>query len=494
MNEVQIWWVGVECRQRQEAVDEVFGTVDLVSIDGKHHESHKFPEDADYWSFGPDQQRIFNTHTLLYSGPAQELALAASLVEWDSGDIQQYKDAAAQAVSAVASAALGAATGGGGALAKPLVDLLAEALVDLATDVLGTEADKYPPGAIRLMPAGMLFGAERRRTLRRADDQKTISFTDEIVVTGTDDGGDRGEYAIYFDIRGPGWGQAYAMAPAGAAVPGAVTAVSRHRQHLDLFWAAPDGGVVARSWNGREWSDPYLVVPGNAGNARTITAASRFAEHLDLFWTTADGGVGARSWTAGAGWGEPYPMAPPGSAAPTGAVAAEARHRDHLDLFWAAPDGGVVARSWNGREWSDPYLVVPGNAGNARTVAAASRFEEHLDLFWTTADGGVGALSWSAGAGWGEPYPMAPPGSAAPTGAVAAESRHRDHLDLFWAAPDGGVVARSWNGREWSDPYLVVPGNAGNARAVAAASRFEEHLDLFWTTADGGIGARSWME
>ncbi|SDI13199.1 hypothetical protein SAMN05192558_101498 [Actinokineospora alba] len=483
MNDVQIWWVGMECRQKQESVDEVFGTVDLVTADGRHHSSHKFPDGPDYWSLGPDGERIATAQTLLYSGPAIDLALAGSLVEWDSGDIQKYKDAAAEAVSVVAAAALAAAGGGGGVLAKPLVDLLAEALVDLATDVLGLDADPYTPKAVQLTRDELVASGERRRTLRRNDDHRSITWTHEIVLTGTDDGGDVGEYALYFDVRGPGWGAPYAMVEEGS-VAGSVAAVSRHRGHLDLFWAAPDGGIYGIAWAG-QWSAPYLVVPG--AYARAVCAASRFDDHLDLFYTTGDGGIGARSWSSGAGWGEPYSMAPAGSTA--GSVTAASRHREHLDLFWAAPDGGVVARSWAG-QWSEPYLVVPGNDAHATAVCAASRFDGHLDLFWAGADGGVGARSWSAATGWGVPYPMAGPGSA--SNSVTAASRHREHIDLFWAAPDGGVVARSWGGREWSEPYLVVPG--ADAQAVSAASRFDDHLDLFWTGADGGVGARSWMQ
>lgn len=93
MSDVQVWWVGVECRQKQEEIDEIFGTVDLVTADGRNHESRKFPDAAEYWTFGPDQQRIVNANTMLYSGPAKDLALGASLAEWDSGDIQTYKDA-----------------------------------------------------------------------------------------------------------------------------------------------------------------------------------------------------------------------------------------------------------------------------------------------------------------------------------------------------------------------------------------------------------------
>jgi hypothetical protein len=52
-NEIQVWWVGIECRQKQETVDEIFGTIDLVSLDGQQRESHRFPVRPDYWTLGP---------------------------------------------------------------------------------------------------------------------------------------------------------------------------------------------------------------------------------------------------------------------------------------------------------------------------------------------------------------------------------------------------------------------------------------------------------
>jgi hypothetical protein len=296
MEPVEVWWVGLECRQRQESVDEVFGTVNLVSEDGQHKESVKFPEGADYWELGPDGQRIVSTQTLLYRGPAKDIALAASLVEYDSGDIQQYKDGAAQAVSSVATAAIGSATGGAGTVAKPLVDLLAKALVDLTTAVLGTDSDTYAPRGIRLPAQAMAPAAQRRRTLRRTDDARHIDWTDVIVLIGVDDGGDVGEYAVYFDVRGPGWGEPYSMAPPGSALTGPLAAASQHREHMDLFWVAPDGAVMAKSWAGAGWSEPYLLVPADVAHARGVVAASRFDQHMDVFWSNADGGIGAKSW------------------------------------------------------------------------------------------------------------------------------------------------------------------------------------------------------
>ncbi|MEV4227855.1 hypothetical protein AB0J81_12280 [Streptomyces bobili] len=44
------------------------------------------------------------------------------------------------------------------------------------------------------------------------------------------------------------WHAPFAIAPAGSAKPGALTAVSRFPEHLDVFWVGPDGGIGTTYW------------------------------------------------------------------------------------------------------------------------------------------------------------------------------------------------------------------------------------------------------
>jgi hypothetical protein len=57
---------------------------------------------------------------------------------------------------------------------------------------------------------------------------------------------------VCVDVRGeklPGkWHDPYSIAPPGHAAPGAVTAHSRHPEHIDVFWIAPDGSVCINIW------------------------------------------------------------------------------------------------------------------------------------------------------------------------------------------------------------------------------------------------------
>ncbi|MFJ9721292.1 peptidoglycan-binding protein [Streptomyces sp. NPDC101209] len=199
MTDVRVMWTGLECRIRQEKTDEIFGTIQLIA--GMNPQPViKFP-DSGTLAFGPDGERIFSAQRLLYSGPVQPLTVSATLVENDSGDVEKEKEIIAQTVSTAATTALAAATEGVGTLAKPVIDLLAKALVGLGADVLGIADDVYNPSAIALSADQLLSANSRRQTLTRPDDPRTLQFTDTIVLSGRDDAGDEGVYAFYLDIQ-----------------------------------------------------------------------------------------------------------------------------------------------------------------------------------------------------------------------------------------------------------------------------------------------------
>ncbi len=61
--------------------------------------------------------------------------------------------------------------------------------------------------------------------------------------------GDGAEYRLTFRIRRlPHWRAPFAIAPPGHAAPGALTAHSRHADHIDVFWIGRDGGVGSAWW------------------------------------------------------------------------------------------------------------------------------------------------------------------------------------------------------------------------------------------------------
>jgi hypothetical protein len=63
------------------------------------------------------------------------------------------------------------------------------------------------------------------------------------------------------------------VAPPGSALPGAIAAVSRERNRLDVFWVAPDGGIGSHWWHGvpgENWGDHQPFAVGPPGSARIV--------------------------------------------------------------------------------------------------------------------------------------------------------------------------------------------------------------------------------
>lgn len=285
MTDVQVWWTGLECRVRQEGEDEIFGTIKLIAADGQSPPSINVPEHS-YLNMGLDGQRIHVAHTLLYSGQAQDLAVSAMLLENDSGNVEQEKQLISQAVSAAATSALAAYTAGLGALAKPLIDFLSVALVDLVADgILGVRDDGYNPQAVSLTRNSLLQANNRRRTLRRADDPRSLEWTDVIVLSGTDNGGDHGEYGIYLDVR---------VSPDSPVDPALAEEAAAGTPMIRRGARGPAVRKLQRLLNVHVSDLPPLVMDGQFGPA-TDGRVREFQRRSAL---VVDGIVGPKTWHA----------------------------------------------------------------------------------------------------------------------------------------------------------------------------------------------------
>jgi len=203
MRFIEVWWVGLECRIRQEKTDEIYGTVAAIIPGSGMSNTHKFPGDREYWDMGPDGQRIVQVGVPLYKGPPMSLTLVGSLVEHDSGNIEAYKQKIAQVI---ADAAKGLAVYAGVpaeavAADQGFINDLSLGLVNGVSSILGADDDPYVPQVHLLHAFDILKRNYTRQTLHRADDPHFLEYTHSIVVSGIDQGNDRGEYAFYFDVR-----------------------------------------------------------------------------------------------------------------------------------------------------------------------------------------------------------------------------------------------------------------------------------------------------
>ncbi len=256
-----------------------------------------------------------------------ELAVTATVVEHDSGDIEAEKALISEALSDAATSAAAAYTGGAGALAKPLIDWVAAELVGIGARLLGVADDVFTPGAVPLRSDWLAAADTRRRTLRRKDDARTIDWTDVMVVIGRDDGGDVGEYALYFDVRPrqgvtpprpqPGarqsvWQGQWELARAGSAAS-AVAASSRFPEQLDAFWVRPTVGRRHRPLVASARGRLAAAVGAGAGGIGGLGCCGEFAVSPNNWtcWVRPDGGVTVRSWLQQeGGWQQPWELAP----------------------------------------------------------------------------------------------------------------------------------------------------------------------------------------
>jgi hypothetical protein len=194
---LDVRWVALECRIRQESEDEILGTITRVSTDGTST-IYNFPPGQDAtWSMGNTGERIITVDVPLYNGPPTAMSLTATLVEYDSGDIEGYKRHVSDAVSAIASRA----SGGESEVADSVIRDLSDLLFNSVAELFGVADDQYNPQTLRLSLSSLADASRPRYTLTRDGEPQQAEYTDCIVLTGVDDGGDRGEYALYFDIK-----------------------------------------------------------------------------------------------------------------------------------------------------------------------------------------------------------------------------------------------------------------------------------------------------
>lgn len=268
---------------------------------------------------------------------------------------------------------------------------------------------------------------------------------------------DGGVSTSAWDEAAPAWTVARSIAPSRAALPGTLAAVSRNADQLDVFWIGPDRAIgTTAKHSTHDWLNPWpLTAPATAQYpAGALSVVSRARDHLDLFWVRPDGGVSTMWWNPNANW-------PSRSIAPAGhvrisdrttvrraALTAVSRRPDHLDVFWIGPDGGIGTTAWNpGVNWPAPWPIAWPGAAQSGSLAVASRSPGRLDVAWLAADNRVQSLGYDerVPGGWG--LTDATPAQRALPGALTMVSRRADVLDVFWVKPDR-TIGTTWRTNE----------------------------------------------
>ncbi|MFD6391155.1 hypothetical protein, partial [Nocardia sp. NPDC060259] len=199
---VRIWWVGLECAIRQEGEDEIYGTV-FCHAPGRAAKANVviFPGGNETLEMGEPGARIAKTNELLYEGPLVNVTLGVTLIENDSGDVEEISQEISNKITEASASLLAGLTGvpaeaidnqtwyrdGIGAIVGLVLD-----------DLFGIGDDEYLPASKLVQWQKLAKFAEPGSYQRPGEPQVIDAFNDIIDASGVDDAGDRGHYRFFF--------------------------------------------------------------------------------------------------------------------------------------------------------------------------------------------------------------------------------------------------------------------------------------------------------
>ena len=139
------------------------------------------------------------------------------------------------------------------------------------------------------------------------------------------------------------WNRPFPITAAGVAPRGGgIAAVARRPDHLDVFWADAAGAIGSQWWNGQVQDGAWdrhpafrITNPGVVSPGANVAAVSRHPDHLDVFWANNGGAIEAHWWDGqepNGAWNRHGTIAltPWSAVAPGTGVAAVARYPDHF--------------------------------------------------------------------------------------------------------------------------------------------------------------------
>jgi hypothetical protein len=169
----------------------------------------------------------------------------------------------------------------------------------------------------------------------------------DVFVVGTDGGIWTAAWEPAFTDGWHGWWRiGNITAPPGAAIH----AVSRSTDKLDIFVTANDGGIYTAAWEPLftdGWHGWWRVGSITAPPGAPVHAVSRSRDHLDIFVSDIAGVVQTAAWEPAFtdGWHGWWELNG-GRATPGAAVTVASRSLDKLDVFVAGTDHGLYTAAW----------------------------------------------------------------------------------------------------------------------------------------------------
>jgi hypothetical protein len=205
---VEITWKGIECHQKQEEFDDIIGSIGIIAPFSAYETSYGFPTDREEWTMGPGL-RIIQPNVKLYDGPVGDIYILVSLVERDSGNIDEYK----KKIAALVSKAAKSFVPGDGVSAEAeaadmgLIGDLSLGAVNVMANFLGAADDPFNPGSEIIDKDEVLSRFKESAppdqfpTFLVDREGRKFTYTHRVIVEGVDNGGDFGQYSLYFTVE-----------------------------------------------------------------------------------------------------------------------------------------------------------------------------------------------------------------------------------------------------------------------------------------------------
>jgi hypothetical protein len=307
---------------------------------------------------------------------------------------------------------------------------------------------------------------------------------------------------------GGNWNHWRPVLPDISSANAPVGVVSRHPNKLDIFVPGSDSrtytGALDKNFASGQWRGWWNILTGAIPPGGAVTAVSRDPNKLDIFIVSTDGGVYTAAWdqnVANAQWRGWWRI---GNlvATPGAPVAVVSRDPNKLDIFVAGSDGRTYTAAWDANvangAWRGWWNILTGAIPAGGTITAVSRHPEKLDIFLASTDGGVYTAAWDqhvANAQWRGWWRVGNL-TTVPGAPVAAVARDPNKLDIFAAANDGRTYTAAWDANvangAWRGWWNILTGAIHPGWPVAAVSRDPGKLDIFIVSTDGRIYTAAW--
>jgi len=338
--------------------------------------------------------------------------------------------------------------------------------------------------------------------------QAVVCHKDSLAVFITDTAGEIYDGLWQQDMLSGKW-RAWWSVLGGRGMGGEpVAAVARDANKLDVFAVGTDGKAYTAAWDRNvtdgQWRGWWNILNGTVPQGGAISAIARDANKLDVFVVSNDGGVYTAAWDQNVsngqwrGWWRIGTL----TARPGSPVTVISRDPKKLDVFVAGNDGTVYTAAWdqnvsNG-QWRGWWNIQSGAIPAGGTVTAVSRDPNKLDVFIVGNDGGVYTAAWDQNVseghwrGWWRILN----GVAKPGDPVAVVSRDPHKLDVFAIGTDRAIYTAAWDqyvlNAQWRGWWRILTGVAGPGSGITAVARDANKLDVFIVGQDGGIWTAAW--